>query len=211
MDDPESARTRRLAIRWFEEIWNQRRMETLDELWAPGAVGHMEGNPTTTREDFEAFHGQLHAAFSDLHVELLEVRAVGTEVFIRWCLSGTHDGPGLGIPPSYKTVSELGATKLVFSDGMMVEGWDSWNAGAMLDHLSTPSLEVIRTRHGLTARQAEVADLMAQRRTTKEIARVLGIAHNTARRHCQAVLRRLGVHTRLDVGRTLLDWSEEAS
>jgi DNA-binding CsgD family transcriptional regulator len=57
----------------------------------------------------------------------------------------------------------------------------------------------IRERFGLSARQAEVAVLMAGRRTYKEIAGALGISPNTARRHCEQVLVRLGVHSRDEV------------
>lgn len=57
----------------------------------------------------------------------------------------------------------------------------------------------IRERFGLSARQAQVAMLMAHRRTYKEIARTLGIRPNTARRHCEQVLARLGVHSRDEV------------
>jgi DNA-binding CsgD family transcriptional regulator len=57
----------------------------------------------------------------------------------------------------------------------------------------------IRARSGLSVRQAEVAVLMARRRTYKEIACALGIQPNTARRHCEQVLTRLGVHSRDEV------------
>jgi hypothetical protein len=31
-----------LARRWFEEVWNQRRADTIDEMLAPDAVSHLE-------------------------------------------------------------------------------------------------------------------------------------------------------------------------
>jgi hypothetical protein len=34
---------RALAQRWFEDNWNRRREAVVDELLAPGSVGHMEG------------------------------------------------------------------------------------------------------------------------------------------------------------------------
>ena len=210
MNDPESARNRAVAIRWFEEIWNQRRTESIDELWAPGGVGHIEGGPTVSKEDFKEARRQLLDALSDFRVELLDVRADGETVFIQRRFTGTHDGLGLGIPPSGRTVDELGLTKLVFRDGRMVEGWDSWNRAAMLARLSTPTLSEIQRVHGLTVRQAEVARLMVERRSAKEIARTLDIRPNTARRHCQAVLRRLGLHNRNHVAGVLLEASESA-
>lgn len=67
-----------------------------------------------------------------------------------------------------------------------------------------PSVRILERQHGLTRRQAEVALLLAWRLTSKEIARELNVRPNTARRHVQAVLRQLGLHSRRDVRTTLL-------
>ena len=45
---------------------------------------------------------------------------------------------------------------------------------------------------------------MADRMPAKRIAKELDISTNTARRHCQAVLLRLGLHSRDDVAVTIL-------
>ena len=55
-----------------------------------------------------------------------------------------------------------------------------------------PRVEVAQ-RLGLTPRQAEVAVLLAERRTNKEIAAALAVSPHTARHHVEAVLDRLGV------------------
>jgi len=65
------------------------------------------------------------------------------------------------------------------------------------DALDDPS--DISRRHGLTRREAEVAAALAQRFSNAEIAQALGISPNTALRHTERVLAKLGVHTRLDV------------
>ncbi len=57
---------------------------------------------------------------------------------------------------------------------------------------------------GLTPRQAEVALLLAERRTNKEIAAALGVSTHTARHHVEAVLAALGVRRR-NVSRALRD------
>lgn len=65
-----------------------------------------------------------------------------------------------------------------------------------------PSLEEVRKLR-LTRRQAEVALLLAQRKTNAEIAEILGIRENTARHHTEAVMLILGVASRRDVGERL--------
>ncbi len=63
--------------------------------------------------------------------------------------------------------------------------------------------EVTREHLGLSPRQAQVAELMAEGLTYRDIAQQLEIEPNTARRHCEHVLQRLGVHTRSEVRRAL--------
>lgn len=60
------------------------------------------------------------------------------------------------------------------------------------------SLAELRRRYGLTAREGRVATLVEAGARTREIAHTLGIVH-TARRHTEAVLRKLGVHSRMEV------------
>jgi DNA-binding CsgD family transcriptional regulator/predicted ester cyclase len=201
--NPTEAANRAFATRWFEELWNERRAETARELWADGAVGHMEGLPPLTLEDFLDFHEQLLGAFSDFQLHLLDVLVEGDRVAVEWKITGTHDGPLLGIPPSGRRIEEFGMTKFHVEDGKMVAGWDRWNFGAMIDRLARPSLEEVIRNHPLTRRQAQVALLMADALSAKRIAVELGIKVNTARRHCQAVLRRLGLHSRGEVAKAL--------
>lgn len=57
--------------------------------------------------------------------------------------------------------------------------------------------------HGLTARELDVARLLAEGRTNVAIARELGISPHTARHHTQRVLAKLGVHSRAAAGARL--------
>jgi DNA-binding CsgD family transcriptional regulator len=69
----------------------------------------------------------------------------------------------------------------------------------------------IRSRFGLTPRQTQVARMLAQRYSSKEIARQLGVTVHTARRHSEAVLQRLGIHRRSDVAAALAAPDERRS
>lgn len=67
-----------------------------------------------------------------------------------------------------------------------------------------PSGRQICARSNLTEREAEVALLMALGLTGSEIATRLGIKPNTARRHSEQVLLKLGLHSRAAVAVSLL-------
>src|SRR5260370_36262574 len=58
---------RALAVCWFHEVWGERRTETIDELFAPGAIGHTE-NDDQGKAGFKAAREGLLNAFPDKHV-----------------------------------------------------------------------------------------------------------------------------------------------
>jgi DNA-binding CsgD family transcriptional regulator len=64
-------------------------------------------------------------------------------------------------------------------------------------HLSDTDL---RTGFGLTAREVEVARLLAEGRSNTEVAARLGVTENTARNHTERVMKKLGTSKRARVG-----------
>ena len=127
-----------LARRWFEEVWNQKKEATVLELLHPKIIGQMEGLEVRSREDFLQARAGLLDGFPDLVVTVEGVIAEGDDVVVRWSASGTHRGAGLGIPPTSRNVMFRGMSWLVFSEGRIVKGWDSWNQGLLFQQLSAP-------------------------------------------------------------------------
>jgi steroid delta-isomerase-like uncharacterized protein len=123
-----------LAVRWFQQVWNERRTETIDELFGDNAVGHTEGGDQD-RAGFKAAREGLLDAFPDFSVKIEDTVADGDHVVVRWRVTGTHQGAGLGLPPTNRAVDFRGMTWMTFKDGLIVEGWDSWNLGALLESL----------------------------------------------------------------------------
>jgi DNA-binding CsgD family transcriptional regulator len=70
-----------------------------------------------------------------------------------------------------------------------------------IDRLSTalPTPETLQSAFGLTARESEVALLLAQRLTTPEIAARIGRSAHTARHHVERVRTKLRVKSRAEV------------
>jgi len=134
-----SEANRSLAKRWFQEVWNQRRAETVDELLPAHAVGHMEGTEIRGPGQFKAIRAALLDAFPDFHIVVEDTLAEGDHVVVRWRVSGTHGGAGLGFPATGQSVNFRGMTWMTFSNGMVTEGWDAWNQGALLQQLQSLS------------------------------------------------------------------------
>src|SRR5512146_3065073 len=99
---------RALALRWMEEVWNQRREEAVDELMHADAVGHMEGGDVHGPAGFKIAREAFLEAIPDLRIEVEDSLAEGDQVVLRWRVTGTHRGAGLGIPPSGRRVEARG-------------------------------------------------------------------------------------------------------
>jgi steroid delta-isomerase-like uncharacterized protein len=98
----EVAENKEVVLRWAEEVLNQRRIDTIDELMAddftwrmPFAPEPLRG-PRAMKEIVSAFLG----GFSDFAVEVKSVLAEGDKVALEYTASGTNDGEFLGSPPT---------------------------------------------------------------------------------------------------------------
>jgi steroid delta-isomerase-like uncharacterized protein len=136
-----------LARRWFDEVWNQKRTDTIRELIAPDGECQSEGGVLRGPEVFiEQVHTPFLAAFPDLCMDVLGTVAEGDQVVVRWSARGTHSGEGLGFPATGRRVSFRGMTWIRYRDGKMVEGLDCWNHAALIQVLQsgkeTPSVKI---------------------------------------------------------------------
>jgi DNA-binding CsgD family transcriptional regulator/predicted ester cyclase len=193
-----------LVRRWTTELWNHRREAVIDEMMSPDCRVQVEGvDGELNLEDFKAYRRTFLQAVPDLFVEILSITTEGETSMQCWRATGTHTGYGLGIPPSGRRVDFTGASYYEFKDGRIVCGFDRWNRGEMIASLMQVRMDELCERTLLTRREAQVALLMAERFAHTEIADQLKIRPNTARRHCERVLEKLGVRKRQDVAQAL--------
>jgi steroid delta-isomerase-like uncharacterized protein len=100
-----SSENKLLAKRWFEKVWNRRQTESIKEMLAEDAVAHglsEADSPLRGTEGFAGFHKAFLNAFPDLKVTTEDFIAEDHKVAIRWRVSGTLQGDGLGIQPNQK-------------------------------------------------------------------------------------------------------------
>jgi steroid delta-isomerase-like uncharacterized protein len=127
----------RVARRWFEEVWNTRRDETIEELMQPQSLGHMEGGDVRGPGDFKAVRKEMLTAFPDLRVTVEDTLGDGEKVAVRWSAAGTHKGTALGLEATNAPVAFRGITWLVIRDGKIIEGWDAWNQGKLMTEMQS--------------------------------------------------------------------------
>ncbi|WP_406700206.1 ester cyclase [Singulisphaera sp. Ch08] len=126
----------KLVCRWFDEVWNQRRTDTIDELLTDESISYSESGPLLGKQEFkERVHSAFLSAFPDLQMTVDGTVAEGDQVVVRWSAKATHLGDGLGVAPTGRKVTFRGMTWLRFQDGKMVEGSDCWNQSGLIQSL----------------------------------------------------------------------------
>jgi steroid delta-isomerase-like uncharacterized protein len=126
---------RALIHRWFEEVWNQGREETIDELLSPNGLGYGLGDTDITLKgpaEFKPFVRNLRGSFPDIHITIDDTVVEGDRVVVRIHVDGTHTGNGLGVPPSGRRIRIAGMVEVRISNGQIVEGWNSWDQFGLL-------------------------------------------------------------------------------
>lgn len=125
--------------RWFDDVWNHRREQTIDDVMTAESFCVADGRTLTGPDEFkEQMYAPMLAAFPDLHVDIDDVLAHGEQVVVHWRAAGTHSGDGVGIPPTGRTVLFRGVTWLYTRDGKFVKGQQYSNIPEVLRSLAPP-------------------------------------------------------------------------
>jgi len=74
-----------LAKKWFEEVWNKRRREAIDEMLSPHAVIYEGSQIAKGPEGFRPFFDRMWEAFSDIKITFMRRWLKET-----WCACGGH-------------------------------------------------------------------------------------------------------------------------
>ena len=133
----EDASPSKIARQWFEDVWHRRDYSAIDRLLDPCAKGHHEGGlETSGPEDYVKFQNSFLALMPDLRLEIEALLGDEQEACVRWIARGTHTGSGMGFKPTGRPVVIRGMSWLRVVDGLIVEGWDSWNQGDFIASLA---------------------------------------------------------------------------
>ena len=122
--------------RFFEEVWNEKNINVIDEVIAAEQVDHSlpPGLPAGV-EGVKMFVGMYLNAFPDTQMTIEDQIADGDRVVTRWRATGTHKGELMGIPATGKQMSITGIDINVVSGGKSVEHWGEFDQMAMMQQL----------------------------------------------------------------------------
>ncbi len=117
------------------EAWNAGNVDAYMELYADSIKLHAGTYDFPSREAVEGMYKGMHAATSDLRLDIHEAFGEGDKLVARYTVTGTHTGDLMGIPATGKQISITGITVMHFEDGTVVERWDSDDSAEALSSL----------------------------------------------------------------------------
>jgi predicted ester cyclase len=127
------------ALMWriTEEIWNNDRLELIDELIAEDLVDHVDlaGLEGSGRARYRASVEMARAAFPDYRNPLDFVIAEGAFAVSYGRSTGTDRGEFLGISPTGRKMDVPTVGILRFENGQAVERWGSTDNLAIMQQL----------------------------------------------------------------------------
>jgi steroid delta-isomerase-like uncharacterized protein len=137
-----SGENEKLARRWFQQVWNEKRASVIDEMFDEQGKSH--GFPEAESvlrgpAEFKTVHAQFCGAFPDLHITIDEVVSEGDRIALRWRTEATHSGDHLGFPATGRKASMIGSSFLTIRDGRIVEGWNQMDMQGFFQRLRLES------------------------------------------------------------------------
>jgi steroid delta-isomerase-like uncharacterized protein len=116
-----------IVRRLYEEVWNKRRVELVDELMSPSHAMHNNHVPDSCigPEAYKREVARFMTGFPDLRFTVEDMLAENDKVAVGWTISGTHKGEFRGISPTGRKVSVEGITINHIADGKIMDSYIS--------------------------------------------------------------------------------------
>jgi steroid delta-isomerase-like uncharacterized protein len=126
-----------ISRRLIEEVWNNRRLEVINELIASTHTNHDPNTPDLGNgpEGYKRLVSLYTTAFPDLRLTIEDTVSEDDKLVISWNVSGTHKGDLKGIPPTNKKMSVEGITISRHANGKILDSRVSWDALGMMQQL----------------------------------------------------------------------------
>jgi steroid delta-isomerase-like uncharacterized protein len=132
-----SADNNAIVRRLYEEVWNKRNLEVVNELISPS---HALQGPNFSGSSIgpEAYKRQVLRfleGYPDLRWTIEDIIAEKDKVVACWTMSGTHNGNYMGVSATGKKVSVDGMTIHHIVGGKIMDSHSIWDSLGMMQQL----------------------------------------------------------------------------
>jgi steroid delta-isomerase-like uncharacterized protein len=111
------------ARQFFDDVYNQENLESIDTLVTPSFVYHARGEDVEGIEKFKKWISSDRAAFPDMRFAVVDSIAEGGKVATAFVVEGTHEKEFRGIPATRKKFETVGMTVFHFDGNKIKEAW----------------------------------------------------------------------------------------
>ncbi len=112
--------TESLTYRWFNEVWNNNRIEAIDEMLDENVITHGLNIDAQGIDAFKAFHAEFTGEFKDIQIDIELVLSEG-EFEVGICSTkAVHKKSGMKV-----TIPGIVIAKIV--NGKVVEAWNNFD------------------------------------------------------------------------------------
>ena len=123
--------------RLFEDVFNQGKVDAIDELVADDVLGHdaTSVEPKRGRENVKQVAILFRTAFRDAYYPLADLIAEDDRVVARWGLQGVHQAEFMGVAPTQRAVNVTGIVIYRLADQKIVEYWGNFDTLGLMRQL----------------------------------------------------------------------------
>lgn len=128
---------KKTVSRYFDEVMNQGKLESIDEIMAANFAFRIPTlpDPVRGRNGMKQFVAGLRNAFPDVQFTVERQIVEGQKIGCRYWLTGTHKGEFLGIAPTGKSVKDVGNDLFHLTGGQIEEIWVSEDSLGLIQQL----------------------------------------------------------------------------
>lgn len=129
-----------LVRRFYEEAWDQGKLDVIDELFAEDYVRHdlRSTQALPGPEGMKRITADFRAAFPDIHFDVEIVIAEDEFVAARWTATGTHTGRWAEVEPTGRTARFSGVNIFRFENGKVSELWNHRDDLGLMEQVGAP-------------------------------------------------------------------------
>ena len=137
---------KQIARNYIKAVWNEGRLDRLEELVDPGFIDHQSTFPFVARglEGLRRVLVVFRTAFPDVQWGVEDMIAEGSKVVVRFTARGTHRGSLFGLPGTGRRVTVNGMTILEVHDGRIAEAWTQWDSLSLLQQIGVADPTEVR-------------------------------------------------------------------
>ena len=134
---------RTVIRRLYEEVWNERKLELVDELLSKS---HALQDPIVSGSQvgpklYKRRVAELTKAFPDLCFTIEDTIVEGEKFVTCWTISGTHQAEYVGIPATGRKISLEGMTVHHIKNGKILDSCARWDVLGLMRQLGAVPLQ----------------------------------------------------------------------